>query len=99
MMTLIIKSYLAILLSIGVGSIFIFALGVYWIYQGLQPKSQHDSDYAAIAGDDILATQLDLARAYIEIDNKTSAKKILDSILSKGSHSQQEEAQRLLSYL
>jgi FimV-like protein len=103
MITLLIKSYLTLFISIGLASILILSMGIYWIYQSFQPQADankhHHSDYEAIAGDDIISTQLDLARAYIETDNKTSARKILDSIMSNGSHHQQEEAQRLLSYL
>ncbi len=51
-----------------------------------------DEDLAAIAGEDLLATQMDLARAYRESGQKQLAKKILQQVLQQGSHTQQEEA-------
>ena len=56
-------------------------------------------DISAIAGDDRLATQLDLARAYIETDKHLLAKNILSLVLAQGSAVQQQEAQQLLSNL
>jgi FimV-like protein len=53
-------------------------------------------DIKAIAGEDLLATQLDLARAYIETGRKQLAQKMLKYIMQQGSHSQQQEAERLL---
>ena len=57
------------------------------------------SDIAAIAGDDPVATQLDLACAYLESGQCASAKKILLSVATLGSISQQKEAQQLLTTL
>lgn len=54
---------------------------------------------AAIAGEDKLATQLDLARAYIETGKTQLAKKILLFVLEKGALPQQQEAKRLLGIL
>lgn len=56
-------------------------------------------DMEAIAGDDLLATQLDLARAYLESDKKQFAKKILEQVLEQGSATQQMEARQLLSHI
>lgn len=53
-------------------------------------------DIRAIAGDDVLTTQLDLARAYIEIGKKKLAKKILDHVVQHGNLSQKQLAQRLM---
>jgi FimV-like protein len=55
------------------------------------------SDVSAISGEDPLATQLDLARAYIETGKKQFAKIILTAVIREGSSDYQEEAQRLLS--
>jgi pilus assembly protein FimV len=57
------------------------------------------SDVTAIAGDDPMATQLDLARAYIETGKKQFAKIILAAVIREGNAIHQEEAQRLLSTL
>lgn len=55
------------------------------------------SDVSTISGEDPMATQLDLARAYIETGKKQFAKIILTAVIKEGSNSYQEEAQRLLS--
>lgn len=115
MMTLFLKSYLSIFLSVGLGCLTIFILGFYLIIKtsmrdrsvqaAFKPRVQKSlplhsaSDITAIAGDDIIATQLDLARAYIEINQKTLAETILDSVLQQGNVEQQEEARHLLTYL
>lgn len=151
MIALIIKSYIAILLPIFLGALFVFILGLYFI---LKPKRttltvvpmemdnqemnvekiattskeqdslldlvnelQKDkkewrkpnasqasititsSDISAIAGDDVLATQLDLARAYIETGRKQLAKKILEHVALQGSDAQQNEARTLLGLI
>lgn len=59
------------------------------------PDTAHD--VTPIAGDDPMATQLDLARAYIETGKKQFAKLILQSVIREGSEDYQEEAKRLLS--
>jgi FimV-like protein len=56
------------------------------------------NDINAIAGDDVLATQLDLARAYIETGKAQLAKKILEYVVAKGTASQKQEARHLLGY-
>lgn len=53
-------------------------------------------DIKAIAGDDVMATQLDLARAYVEMGKKQLAKKILQHVVTNGDISQKEQAQRLI---
>jgi FimV-like protein len=56
-------------------------------------------DISCIAGDDVMATRLDLARAYLETGKRKLAKQILESVAKQGSHTQQEEALYLLSTL
>ncbi|MHB1947734.1 MAG: FimV/HubP family polar landmark protein [Gammaproteobacteria bacterium] len=56
-------------------------------------------DIKAIAGEDVMSTQLDLARAYIEMDKKQLAKKILDHVCDHGDHLQMQEAKRLMAAL
>lgn len=53
-------------------------------------------DIRAIAGDDVIVTQLDLARAYIELDKRKLAKQILENVIQQGNHQQQLTAQQLL---
>lgn len=67
-----------------------------------QPNTQTlitSSDIKAIAGEDLLATQLDLARAYIELDKKTIAKQILLHVMKNGAASLQKEASQLMATL
>lgn len=56
-------------------------------------------DIRAIAGEDVITTQLDLARAYIELGKEKLAKKILDHVIQHGDSHQQESAQQLLTKL
>ena len=56
-------------------------------------------DIRAIAGDDVMSTQLDLARAYIELGKNKLAKKILDHVLQHGSPQNQIAAKQLISNL
>lgn len=72
----------------------------------LENKSANNELYAAnpqdiqaIAGEDEIATQLDLARAYIEMDQKSLAQGILQDVLKKGNSEQQRAAQTLLASL
>lgn len=52
-----------------------------------QPQEQSPEDQ--------IATQLDLARAYIEIGDKESAKDILDEVMAKGNADQRQQAEEL----
>jgi len=54
-------------------------------------------DIRAIAGDDMMITQLDLARAYIELGKKKLAKQILDHVIKHGNPSQQQSARQLMA--
>jgi FimV-like protein len=58
---------------------------------------EEQSDIEAIAGEDPMTTQLDLARAYLESGKSQLAKIILEVVAEKGSDTHQDEAQRLLS--
>lgn len=63
------------------------------------PLTVTSQDIKAIAGEDVLATQLDLARAYLEIGKESLAKKILKHVADHGDLSQQRNAQELLKKL
>lgn len=56
-------------------------------------------DIETISGDNLLSTQLDLARAYIETERKNLAKSILNNVMQHGSDEQKQEAKRLLGSL
>lgn len=103
----IIKIYLSLILSIGMTSIFIFILGLYFILR--KPSgtkkiknpptedSKHLHDLTLIAGEDVITTQLDLARAYIETGKNQLAKTILEYVVAQGNAVQQNEAQQLMT--
>lgn len=136
LLSLIIRCYSIIFLSIGLASILLFVLGLRMIYKrasrplptknngnsfiaatkkseahALQRKNAKEdisqkslltitsTDIHAIAGEDALSTQLDLARAYIETGRKQLAKKILLYVAEQGNDLQQEEAKQLLSFV
>jgi FimV-like protein len=62
-------------------------------------SSTRDDDIHFIAGDDVVSTQLDLAKAYIEMDRKKLAKKMLHDVIEQGSNLQQQQARQLLDAL
>jgi FimV-like protein len=101
MIALIIRCYFIILLSVGIGSVFVFMLGIIWIFRRFNSPvmMHHKEDILAIAGDDVVATQLDLARAYIETDHKELAKDILEVIYAQGTLQQRNEAKQLLAQI
>lgn len=59
-----------------------------------QPVSDED-----LTIDDAFSSDLDLARAYIEIDEIREAQKLLKKVLAKGSSEQQDEAKHILEQL
>lgn len=99
MIALIIKSYALIFLSVGTGCLALFFAGLYWLVRTVPPSLENDNDISSIAGDDVISTQLDLARAYIETNNKHIAKKILKLVMNQGSKAQKEEARTLLGLI
>lgn len=87
-----------ILASMGLGLI----LAILPKGRGKKIKSATDftqEDINTIAGEDVIATQLDLAKAYLEMDNKPSAKKMLKLIAKQGNNIQREEAKQLMKAL
>ncbi len=103
MILLLLKSYLFLLLTIAGSAFFIFVSGLYWIVKKEKHRvtqSQTSSlDVSAIAGEDKIATQLDLAHAYMAADKKKLAREMLASVLRAGGKAQKEEAKRLLKSL
>lgn len=99
---LIIDSYSVLLFAIGGLAVLLFGVGVYWIIQRDRTASSQAAmtqEMTAIAGDDVVATQLDLARAYLETGSGLLAKTILKAVLKQGSATQREEAKRLLGHV
>lgn len=61
----------------------------------LAPVSSATFMLAEIAGDDVMTTQLDLTRAYIDMGDIPLAEELLQGILQQGTASQQAEAKIL----
>jgi len=59
--------------------------------------SASQSDYEAMAGENLADTRLDMARALIEMGEKKAAIEALNEVLACGDESQQAVAQRLLA--
>jgi FimV-like protein len=58
-----------------------------------------NSDIEMFAGDDVVTTQLDLARAYIEMGKSKLAKTILLNVSKQGKPDQKSKAKELISTL
>lgn len=56
-------------------------------------------DIRAIAGEDVMHTQLDLAKAYIELGKNKLAKKILQHVLQNGNTDHKKAAEQLIANL
>ena len=64
-----------------------------------EPVPAKASPAAEISFGDVLSTQLDLARAYIDMGDKQEARRLLGTVLSRGSEQQVAEAHKLLKEL
>jgi pilus assembly protein FimV len=58
-------------------------------------RPQLDDDL--VAGDDAIATKLDLAKAYLDMGDPDGARSMLEEVMSEGSEPQKTEARRLLA--
>jgi pilus assembly protein FimV len=58
-----------------------------------------DDEFDFLAGTDEVTTKLDLARAYIEMQDADGARDILDEVVKEGSEAQRTEARKMLSSL
>lgn len=58
-----------------------------------------DDDYSFLSGADEVTSKLDLARAYVEMGDTQSARRILDEVLIQGTVAQQDDARELISQL
>lgn len=91
-----------VFLSVGLAAFILLITGLFFIFKNSSKARSNNREIeslSAIAGEDVLTTQLDLARAFIETDHKQSAKTILKFVLKQGSASQQQEAKRLLKHV
>lgn len=116
----IIKIYFSLILSIGVISVVIFLMGLYFILRKPRPEKKKKNslavstkpdknvvnieasqlqDLTLIAGEDVISTQLDLARAYMETGKNQLAHTILKYVVAHGNAVQQNDAQQLMMQL
>ena len=58
-----------------------------------------DEGGAEVGGENLIDTKLDLARAYLDMDDPESARGVLEEVLDEGDEKQRSEAQRLLETL
>ncbi|TCS41441.1 FimV/HubP family polar landmark protein [Reinekea marinisedimentorum] len=58
-----------------------------------------DDDFDFLSGSDEASTKLDLARAYIEMDDKEGARDILEEVLDEGTDEQKAQANALIEQL
>ena len=58
-----------------------------------------EDEFDFLSGSDEASTKLDLARAYIEMDDKDGARDILEEVAAEGNESQKAQAQALLGQL
>lgn len=61
--------------------------------------SDLDDDFDFLAGSDETSTKLDLARAYIDMDDKDGARDILEEVVQEGNDEQKQKAQDLLKQI
>lgn len=96
---LLLKTYANTLYSVGALATVCFMSGLITITRFFKQADERDAmtqEMTAIAGDDVMATQLDLARAYLETGSEKLAKTILKTVAKAGSPAQRLEAKRLL---
>ena len=62
-------------------------------------ETSEDDDFDFLAGSDETSTKLDLARAYIDMDDKEGAKDILEEVVQEGNDDQKAKAQELLQQM
>lgn len=58
-----------------------------------------DEQDGVLAADDEVTTKLDLARAYIDMDDRESARNILDEVIEEGNSDQKQEAESIIAKL
>lgn len=66
---------------------------------GAAESDEWDDDFDFLAGSDEIATKLDLARAYIDMDDVEGAKDILNEVVEEGNEEQKAAAEALLRKL
>jgi pilus assembly protein FimV len=62
-------------------------------------QDDEDAGEGLLEADDEVTTKLDLARAYIDMDDQDSARSILGEVIQEGNAEQKEEAESIISKL
>jgi pilus assembly protein FimV len=60
---------------------------------------EDDEQEGMLANEDEVTTKLDLARAYIDMDDEESARNILGEVMQEGNADQKQEAEKIISQL
>lgn len=70
-------------------------------FDGTAPEqaSAQESEDDIFAGIDMVGTKLDLAKAYIDMEDKDGARMLLNEVLEEGNVTQKQEAQELMGQL
>lgn len=70
-------------------------------FDGTAPEqaSAQESEDDIFAGIDMVGTKLDLAKAYIDMEDKDGARMLLNEVLEEGNATQKQEAQELMGQL
>ncbi|MBT8117495.1 MAG: hypothetical protein KJO66_06650 [Gammaproteobacteria bacterium] len=63
----------------------------------LDTADEEDAGEGLLHSDDEMTTKLDLARAYIDMDDKDSARSILGEVIEEGNAEQKEEAESIIA--
>lgn len=65
----------------------------------LDELAASDDEFDFLAGTDECATKLDLARAYIDMEDVDGAKELLQEVVQEGSDQQKQDARELMDNL
>ncbi|MEZ5540519.1 MAG: FimV/HubP family polar landmark protein [Pseudomonadota bacterium] len=66
---------------------------------GLDALAEEDGYDGMLANEDEVTTKLDLARAYIDMDDKESARSILGEVMEEGNQAQKQEAEKIFAQI
>jgi len=66
---------------------------------GLDELEDEDTLEGMLASEDEVTTKLDLARAYIDMDDKDSARSILGEVMEEGNAQQKQEAEKIFAQI
>lgn len=80
-------------------AVILLALAFLIVERKRKDNKARTENISAIAGEDVMATQLDLAKAYIEMGQKDLALTILKNVNRKGNIDQQAQAKLLIKTL